>query len=103
MKVMDLGDWPPVPRGAFGKGEVSPQSTDEVTVESYLIWDKGNVVFSCRFKDRILVYRMYIANQPTAERFIKILQRSHGKRLTDVGLTELPTALMEFTPRGKLN
>ena len=92
MKVMDLGDWPPKPRDTFGKDDVLPQSTDEVTVESYLIYNKGNVVFSCRFNHRVLIYRMFIANQATAERVIKLVQKSRGKRLTDIGLTEIPTA-----------
>jgi hypothetical protein len=95
MKVMDLRSWPPELGGRL-KGDESPQSTDEVTVESYLINDKGVIAFTCRFKERILIYRLFIERPRNADRFIRILYQSHGKSLTEIGELELTPHVVQI-------
>jgi hypothetical protein len=89
-RVMDLPGWPPQSGGAYKPGEVFPISTDEVTVERFLLITEGHVAFICRFNGRSFAYDFFVADEKIAGKFVNIINDSHGKKLFDVVLTEIP-------------
>jgi len=87
---MDLAGWPPQSGGAYQRGDVFPQSTEEVTVERVIRVSESHVSFMCRFNERSIPYDFFVPNANMAEKIVKILSENHGARLFDIGFIEIP-------------
>jgi len=90
LRVMDLAGWPPQSSGAYQRGDVFPQSTEEVTVEGVLRVGESHVSFISRFNDRSIPYDFFVRNATIAEKVVKILTENYGTRLFDIGFIEVP-------------
>jgi hypothetical protein len=87
---MDLSGWPPQSGGSYKPGEEFPISSEQVTVERFLLVREGHIAFTCRFNQKSVPYDFFIADEDTAAKFIKILEDNRGMRLFDMGFIEIP-------------
>ena len=89
-RVMDLPGWPPQSGGAFKRGDVTPESTDQVTIDHVLHATEKNVSFVCIFNGESVGYDLLVADMNTAEKVAKIIAENRGKRLFDIGFIKIP-------------
>jgi hypothetical protein len=87
---MDLSGWPPQSGGSYKSGEVFPVSSEEVTIEQFLLAKEGHIAFTCRFNEKSVPYDFFIADENIAAKFIKLLGENRGMRLFDMGFIEVP-------------
>ena len=87
---MDLPGWPPQPN-VNKSGDVSPASTEEVTIEAVQRVIRKSVGFSCRFRSRSVGYNFVAPDETTADKLAAILSDYVGEKLSSVLLIEIPS------------
>lgn len=90
MRVMNIPGWPPQSGSAYIRGNLSPQSTDQVNVERVLGEIQGHISFVCRFNGESIPYALFVRDLKTCEKFKKILDEKRGMTLFDIGFLEIP-------------
>jgi hypothetical protein len=88
MKIKDLPNWPPEPRGPFNASYKSPTSDQAVLKELVRVQD-NSVTFTATFEAKQCTYDFEVANTRVAKNLAEVLARNIGKTVTQLGAVEV--------------
>jgi len=88
MRIKDLPNWPPQPRGAFNASYESPTSEQAVLKELVRVQD-NSVTFTTTFAGKQFTYDCEVSNSKLAKNLAEVLERNTGKTLMQLGALDV--------------